>query len=86
MSEASLQAQIQKLEARRPELAQQTIFLPAAQRDRIALWYALQDEIEEACFELSEPFIAHTKLGWWAEGRCGGCGREGRGLIRRARW
>ncbi len=78
MSEASLQAQIQKLEARRPELAQQTIFLPAAQRDRIALWYALQDEIEEACFELSEPFIAHTKLGWWAEELERGARGEGR--------
>jgi hypothetical protein len=78
MSEASLQAQIQKLESRRPELALQTIFLPAAQRDRIALWYALQDEIEEACFELSEPFIAQTKLSWWAEELERGARGEGR--------
>ncbi|ODU44975.1 squalene/phytoene synthase family protein [uncultured Aquimonas sp.] len=78
MSEASLQAQLQKLESRRPELALQMIFLPAAQRDRIALWYALQDEIEEACFELSEPFIAQTKLGWWAEELERGARGEGR--------
>lgn len=78
MSEASLHAQLRKLESRRPELALQAIFLPAAQRDRIALWYALQDEIEEACFELSEPFIAQTKLGWWAEELERGARGEGR--------
>lgn len=78
MSEASLQAQIHKLESRRPEVALQAIFLPAAQRDRIVLWYALQDEIEEACFELSEPFIAQTKLGWWAEELERGARGEGR--------
>lgn len=78
MSEASLHAQLHKLEARRPELALQAIFLPAAQRERIALWYALQDEIEEACFELSEPFIAQTKLGWWADELVRGARGEGR--------
>lgn len=73
-----MQAQLHKLEARRPELALQAIFLPAGQRGRIALWYALQDEIEEACFELSEPFIAQTKLGWWADELARGARGEGR--------
>lgn len=78
MSEASVRAQLHKIEARRPELALQAIFLPAYQRECIALWFALQDEIEEACFELSEPFIAQTKLGWWADELARGARGEGR--------
>jgi phytoene synthase len=78
VSAESVDAQLQKLHARRPELALQAIFLPAAERSRIALWYALQDEIEEACFELSEPFIAQTKLAWWADELTRGVAGQGR--------
>jgi phytoene synthase len=78
MSDDSLRAQLQKLEARRPELGLQAIFMPSGQRQRIALWYALQDEIEEACFELSEPFIAQAKLGWWGEELARGAAGQGR--------
>lgn len=78
MSESSLHAQLHKLEARRPELALQAVFLPGPHRQRIALWHALLDELEEACFELSEPFIAQTKLGWWADELERGARGEGR--------
>lgn len=78
MSESSLQAQLQKLETRRPELALQAVFLPGPHRERIALWHALLDELEEACFELSEPFVALTKLGWWADELERGARGEGR--------
>jgi len=78
MSEPSVEAQLRKLQARRSELPLQSLFLPPAQRIEVALWYALQDEIEEACFELSEPFIAQTKLAWWAEELARGCAGQGR--------
>lgn len=67
MSEASLEAQLRKLQARRPELGLAGVFVPPARRGLVWQWQALCDEIEEACFELSEPYVAQVKLGWWAE-------------------
>jgi phytoene synthase len=67
VSEASLEAQLRKLQARRPELGLAAVFVPPAQRSLVWQWQALCDEIEEACFELSEPYVAQVKLGWWAE-------------------
>lgn len=78
MSEASLAAQLGKLHARRPELAAAQVFLKPEQRESAPLWWALLDEIEEACFELSEPFVAQTKLGWWAEELARGASGQGR--------
>lgn len=78
MPSTTLAAQLAKLEARRPELAAARIFLTPPQRLSAPLWWALLDEIEEACFELSEPFIAQAKLGWWAEELVRGAAGNGR--------
>jgi len=67
VSEASLEAQLRKLQQRRPELGLAAVFVPPAQRGLVWQWQALCEEIEEACFELSEPYVAQVKLSWWAE-------------------
>jgi 15-cis-phytoene synthase len=67
VSTASLEAQLHKLRTRRPELGLASVFMPAQQRALHWHWLALVEEIEEACFELSESYVAQVKLGWWAE-------------------
>lgn len=78
MSEASLEAQLRKLQARRPELGLAAVFVPQVQRGLVWQWQALCEEIEEACFELSEPYVAQVKLGWWAEELARGHAGSGR--------
>lgn len=65
----SLQADafVSKWLATEPALGILEAFLPAPRYRAEIAWFALQCEIDEAVFELSDPAVARTKLAWWGE-------------------
>ncbi|MFC4728875.1 phytoene/squalene synthase family protein [Coralloluteibacterium thermophilus] len=58
---------VAKWHAREPEMRVGEVFCPPPQRTVFRAWGALQHELREAVFELSDPNVAMAKSGWWAE-------------------
>lgn len=63
----SLASFIDKWRARWPEWALLAVFLPSMQRDRVAAWYALLQELHDAAWRGSDPAPGLAKLAWWQE-------------------
>jgi hypothetical protein len=64
---ASIDEYVGKWHAREPEMEIGELFVPVADRARFRAWGALQFELREAAFELSDPRVTATKAGWWIE-------------------
>jgi phytoene/squalene synthetase len=58
---------IDKWRARWPEWTQAMAFLPAAQRDDVAAWFALLQELTDAAWGGDDPTPGLAKLAWWQE-------------------
>lgn len=58
---------IDKWRARWPEWAQAMAFVPAAQRDDVAAWFALLQELTDAAWGGDDPTPGLAKLAWWQE-------------------
>lgn len=58
---------VAKWRARWPEWALSQVFVPTAQRDGWAAWFALVDELLEAAWAHADPRPGEAKLGWWAQ-------------------
>ena len=56
-----------KWRARWPEWAIAEAFVPAAQRDLAAAWFALLQEFADAAWGGSDPAPGLAKLAWWQE-------------------
>lgn len=68
MSEsASLDSFVDKWRQRWPEWGLASVFVPAAQRTRLAAWFALLQELREAAWAGSDPTPGLAKLAWWQE-------------------
>jgi hypothetical protein len=64
---ASLTSFIDKWRQRWPEWELLEVFVPAAQRGRVAAWFALLQELREAAWAGSDPAPGLAKLAWWQE-------------------
>jgi hypothetical protein len=53
--------------AREPEMELAQLFCAPAERRRVALWYCLQHELDDAAFNLSDATVTQAKLAWWAD-------------------
>lgn len=58
---------VAKWHRREPEMALAEVFCPPPARARFRAWGALQHELREATFELSDQRVATAKAQWWAE-------------------
>lgn len=58
---------IAKWRARWPEWTVAEAFVPAPQRDTMAAWFALLQELTDAAWSGEDPTPGHAKLGWWQE-------------------
>jgi hypothetical protein len=58
---------IDKWHARWPEWSLATVFVPAAQRARVAPWFALLQELTDAAWGGSDPTPGLAKLAWWQD-------------------
>ncbi len=58
---------IEKWRARWPEWAVAEAFVPAAQRDPAAAWFALLQEFADAAWGGADPAPGLAKLAWWQE-------------------
>jgi hypothetical protein len=64
--------------ARDPARELMQLFTPPHQRRLAALWGALQLQLDEAAFELSEASVAQAKLAWWSQELADGARGAGR--------
>ncbi|TDK24940.1 phytoene/squalene synthase family protein [Luteimonas aestuarii] len=64
---ASLASFIDKWRQRWPEWALVAVFVPVAQRQRVAAWFALLQELRDAAWRGSDPAPGLAKLAWWQE-------------------
>lgn len=67
MTREAFDHHVDKWHRREPEMALAEVFCPAAEHQRFRAWGALQFELREAVFELSDPRVTAVKAGWWAE-------------------
>ncbi|HEX5756105.1 MAG TPA: hypothetical protein VFY12_07120 [Arenimonas sp.] len=67
MTREAFDHHVGKWHRREPEMALAEVFCPAAERQRFRAWGALQFELREAVFELSDPRVTAVKTSWWAE-------------------
>ena len=68
MSEsASLDSFVDKWRQRWPEWGLASVFVPAAQRERLSAWWALLQELRDAAWAGSDPTPGLAKLAWWQE-------------------
>lgn len=67
VSPENIDEYVGKWHAREPEMEIGELFVPAAERARFRAWGALQFELREAVFELSDPRVTAAKAGWWLE-------------------
>ena len=58
---------VAKWRARWPEWSIAQVFVPAAQRDVVAAWFALLQELTDAAWGGSDPTPGLAKLAWWQE-------------------
>jgi len=58
---------VAKWHARWPEWSIARVFVPAAQRDIVAAWFALLQELTDAAWGGSDPTPGLAKLAWWQE-------------------
>jgi hypothetical protein len=58
---------VAKWRARWPEWSIAQVFVPAAQRDIVAAWFALLQELTDAAWSGSDPTPGLAKLAWWQE-------------------
>jgi len=63
----SVSSFIEKWRARWPEWTQAVAFVPPAQRDLVAAWFALLQELTDAAWGGGDPAPGLAKLGWWQE-------------------
>ncbi len=61
------QVYVEKWLNQEPSMRWAMVFCPSAMRERALLWGALQAELRDALFELSEPQVSRAKRDWWAE-------------------
>lgn len=64
---ASLAGFIDKWRRRWPEWTVVEVFMPAAQREPAAAWFALLQEVHDAAWGGSDPTPGLAKLAWWQE-------------------
>lgn len=58
---------LDKWRARWPEWRVAEVFVPAAQRETVLAWAALQQELTDAAWGGSDPRPGEAKLAWWQE-------------------
>lgn len=58
---------VEKWRAREPEMALVEVFCPAPDRSLLRAIGALQSELVESIFEISDSMVARTKLTWWMQ-------------------
>ncbi|MDQ3493954.1 MAG: phytoene/squalene synthase family protein [Pseudomonadota bacterium] len=63
----SLDSLTAKWRARWPEWTLAMAFVPAAQRELVAAWFALLQELTDAAWGGSDPTPGLAKLAWWQE-------------------
>lgn len=64
---AGVSSFIDKWRARWPEWTLAMVFVPAAQRERVAAWFALLQELTDAAWAEGDPAPGLAKLAWWQE-------------------
>lgn len=64
---ASLDSFTAKWRARWPEWTAAMAFVPAAQRERVAAWFALLQELTDAAWGGADPTPGLAKLAWWQD-------------------
>lgn len=67
MSDSAFDSFIDKWRQRWPEWALLAVFVPEAQRGRVAAWFALLQELRDAAWSGSDPAPGLAKLAWWQE-------------------
>lgn len=63
----AIAAYVGKWHGREPEMVTGELFVPVGARRLFRCWGALQAELREAAYELSDPRVTAAKAGWWAE-------------------
>jgi hypothetical protein len=58
---------LDKWHARWPEWSVAAVFVPRAQRELAAAWFALRNELADAAWTGQDPRPGEAKLAWWAE-------------------
>src|SRR5687768_3221864 len=53
--------------AREPAMELAQLFCAPEQRRRVALWSCLQQELDDAAFNLSDASVTQAKLAWWSD-------------------
>lgn len=64
---ASLAGFIDKWRLQWPEWSIVAVFVPLSERERVAAWFALLQELREAAWGGSDPTPGLAKLAWWQE-------------------
>src|SRR5690606_1280535 len=64
---ASLDGFLGKWRTRWPEWELLSVFVPAPQRDVVAAWFSLLQELGDAAWAGAEPTPGLAKLAWWQE-------------------
>ena len=64
---AALAGFVAKWRARWPEWSIAQVFVPVAQREVVATWFALLQELTDAAWGGSDPTPGLAKLAWWQE-------------------
>ena len=66
-AQQSIASFLDKWHARWPEWLVAAVFVPHAQRDLAAAWFALRNELADAAWAGQDPRPGEAKLAWWAE-------------------
>jgi phytoene/squalene synthetase len=66
-AQQSIAGFLDKWQARWPEWAIASVFVPQAQRELAAAWFALRNELTDAAWTGQDPRPGEAKLAWWSE-------------------
>jgi hypothetical protein len=66
-AQQSITSFLDKWHARWPEWSVAAVFVPHAQRELAAAWFALRNELADAAWTGQDPRPGEAKLAWWTE-------------------
>ena len=66
-AQQSIATFLDKWHARWPEWSVAAVFVPQAQRELAAAWFALRNELADAAWAGQDPRPGEAKLAWWSE-------------------